>query len=139
MTPGPLNFFFDNCVAPAIAKAMRELCVDRGHSVEYLRNMFDASTADVEWLGTLGAQGNWIVVSADVRITKRNSPERAAWKQSGLTAFFFHERFPEEGFWNQVHTVVRRWPDIQAQAKRTPTAKGFLVPKSGNKLVSVDP
>ena len=118
---------------------MREFCVDQGHQVEFLRNKFDASTADVVWLEALGAEGQGIVISADVRITKRNSPERAAWRASGLTAFFFHEHFPENGFWNQVHTVVRKWPDIQAQAHRTPRGRGFLVPKAGNKLIAIDP
>lgn len=118
---------------------MRELCVDRGHEVEFLRNKFDSNTLDMEWLEALGEEGGWIVISADVRITKRNSPERAAWRASGLTAFFFHEHFAEDGFWNQVHTVVRRWPDIQAQAKRTPRGKGFLVPKAGNTFTSIDP
>lgn len=78
-----------------------------------------------DYLRTLGDEGNWIIVSADVRITRRNSPERAAWKTSGLTAFFFHDHFPEDGFWSQVATVVRRWPDIQAQARRTPRGRGF--------------
>ena len=134
-----MKYFFDNCLAPALARGMREFCADQGHEVEFLRNKFSADTADVVWLDVLGTEGRWIVISADVRITRRNSPERAAWKASGLTAFFFHDRFPEDGFWNQVHTVVRRWPDIQAQARRTPRGRGFLVPKAGNKLTAIDP
>ena len=134
-----MKYFFDNCIAPALARGMRELCVDQGHQVEYRRNKFDEATADIVWLDALGAEGHWIVISADVRITKHKSPERAAWKASGLTAFFFHQHFPENGFWNQVHTVVRRWPDIQAQARRSPRGKGFLVPKGGNKLIAIDP
>lgn len=118
---------------------MREFCIDRGYNVDFLRNKFDEATEDVVWLETLGTEGEWIIISADVRITKRNSPERAAWRASGLTAFFFHERFAEDGFWNQVHTVVRRWPDIQAQARRTPRAKGFLVPKSGSSFTPIEP
>lgn len=134
-----MRYFFDNCLAPALARGMREFCVDHGHHVEYLRNKFSAETPDVVWLRTLGDEGNWIVISADVRITRRNSPERAAWKMSGLTAFFFHDHFPEDGFWSQVATVVRRWPDIQAQGRRTPRGRGFLVPKAGNRLIAIDP
>jgi PIN like domain len=111
---------------------MHEFCKGRGDEVDYLRHKFDESTPDVDWLGQLGTEGGWIVISADVRITKHKSPERAAWRTSGLTAFFFHKAFAQDGFWNQVHTVVRRWPDISAQAKRTPRAKGFLIPKSGD-------
>ena len=139
MNGSALKYFFDNCITPALARGMRELCVDRGHHVDYLRNLFDESTTDVEWLSRLGTEGNWIIISADVRITRRNSPERAAWRESGLTAFFFNQHFPEDGFWNQVQTVVKRWPDIQAQARRTPRGKGFLVPKGGSALTPFDP
>jgi hypothetical protein len=126
-----LRYFFDNCISPALAKGMLELCRAQNIEIDHLRNKFRESTADEDWLAELGRERDWIVISGDERITKRNSPQRRAWKDSGLTAFFFLPPFQNMAFWPQALVVVKAWPAIHLQAKSSPRGQGFLIEKTG--------
>ena len=86
-----MKFFLDNNISHRLAAALLVLenRVERGDwTVEHLRVRFEQQTEDVTWLEALGHEGEWIVISGDIRIS-RNPAEKAAWRESGLTAFFF--------------------------------------------------
>lgn len=85
-----MRFFLDNNISHRLAAALIALDdrVERGDwTVEHLRVRFNQQTEDVTWLEALGREGEWILISGDIRIS-RNRAERAAWRESGLTAFF---------------------------------------------------
>lgn len=82
-----MRFFVDNNLAPAIARALDALGSYDGHHVHHLRDRFPPGIVDAAWLGQLGEEGDWVILSGDYRITKRPH-ERRAWLDSGLTAFF---------------------------------------------------
>jgi ribonuclease BN (tRNA processing enzyme) len=73
-----VRFFFDHNIAPKIARAVRELASAQGIEVVHLTDKFDPSTPDVEWISSLRREGDWIIVSGDIRISKSRA-ERAAW------------------------------------------------------------
>lgn len=100
---------------------------DRGLELCHLREKFkDQSVADAEWIRALAAEGSWAIVSADPRITKGKA-EQAAWRESGLTTFFFGSGWTEQSYWEQVADLVRWWPDIVRAAREAPTGTGHLM------------
>lgn len=93
---------------------------------------------DEEWIRALGKEGDWIIVSGDLRIT-RNPLERKAWLESGLTAFFFNDAWSRSSYWNKAADLVAWWPDITREARDHPKGFGFLIPKDGKKLKQIYP
>lgn len=133
-----MKFFLDNCTSPHHASGLRGFAEVQGYEIAHLRERFDPATKDIDWIRTLGTEGDWIIISGDTRIT-RNPAERAAWLESRLTAFFFSEPWANDSFWTQAAALVHWWPKIVLQARRTPTAHGFQMPKSGQQLKQIYP
>jgi len=85
---------------------------------------------DVEWLQKLGEEGDWVVISGDVRIA-RSAHERAAWHQSGLTVFFLKPGWtnipPLEQHSKLSHCLLA----IMEHAERAKSGSGFTVSVQG--------
>jgi len=122
-----VKFFLDNCISPVIAEAVQLLASQQGDTVVHLIARFPADTKDPVWLRALGAEGGWIIVSGDHRISTGKA-ERAAWHESGLTAFFFASGFTSQRFWTQAAEVVRWWPIVRRVAQEAHTGSGFMLP-----------
>lgn len=133
-----MKFFLDNCTSPYHAKGLRGFAELQNHEIIHLRERFDQDTPDVDWIRELASEGGWIVISADSRIS-RNPVERAAWQESGLTAFFFAAPWANDGFWKQSAALVTWWPRIAEQARETPSDYGFLMPKTGRSFQQLYP
>ena len=128
-----MRFFFDNCLAPPYARAVRALSAPDRHEVVHLGEKFARDTPDVEWINRLAAEGDWIIVSGDLRIT-RNPHEREAWLESGLLAFFFARGWMNVDFWAQAARLVHWWPKLVDQAQSVVPPAGFIVPFKGSRL-----
>ena len=76
---------------------------------------------------TLGEQGDWVVISGGVRITK-NAHERRAWQDSHLTAFFLKKGWLNQPLWFQASRLIQWFPDIMAQAAKVAPGAAFIVP-----------
>jgi hypothetical protein len=125
-----LRFFFDNCVSPKLARAIHAL-VEPITTVQHLVDLYPAanreSVADLVWIKRLADEGDWVIVSGDLRITTL-AHERSAWKESGLTAFFQRKGWTKQDKWMQVRHLVRWWPDIQSFASNAQKGLGWLIP-----------
>jgi hypothetical protein len=128
-----LRFFFDNTTPPRLVAALRALEGDEGYNVEHLRERFSPDTPDVDWIRSLAAEGDWIIISGDVRISQ-NQFERRAWLESGMTAFFLAKGWTSLKLWDQTWRFFKWWPDIIAQAARIRSGAGFIVPIKSSKL-----
>jgi hypothetical protein len=128
-----VKFFVDNCLAPAYARALNALSAPDGHHVTHLADRFPRDIPDVQWISTLASEGEWIIVSGDLRIT-RNPHEREAWLESRLLAFFFAKGWMNVPFWEQASRLVHWWPRIIDQAQKIAPPAGFIVPFKGSKL-----
>ncbi len=110
-----------------LARALNALVQDDGHEVVHLRDKFPSDIADHEWIGALAADGDWIVISADVRIIK-NPVNLEAWRSSQLSGFFLKKGWSQLKLWDQAHRLIRFWPSIMAVASRVEAGAVFLVP-----------
>lgn len=136
-----MRFFFDNCVPPALARAVHELASRDHHEVVSLRDhpKLEPSTPDPEWLNVLGEEGNWTIVSGDVRIST-NRHQRQVWLSTGLTAFFLANGWTNRGLWDIAWMFVRWWPQIVKQAGLVDPGAGFIIPnKSTGKFKQIQP
>jgi hypothetical protein len=119
-----LKFFFDNCVSPNLVEALR--CLDPRHDLTYLRKKFDPDTPDPVWIRSLAAEGGWIIVSGDPRIS-RGQAERAAWIESRLTAFFCGDAWGSRKLMTQASEMMRWWDDIVDYSKKAAPGSGYLL------------
>lgn len=126
-----MKFFVDNCLPKGLAQALNIL--DNQNRVVHLREKFSPDIEDSQWITRLAREGDWIIISGDIRITK--SPlNRKAWLESGLTAFFFEKGWTNHDLWGQAWRAIKWWPEIIQFASRVETGTGWNVPvKFGSK------
>lgn len=132
-----MRVFLDNCLSPRVAKALQVL-VQPEHEVVHLSDKFQRDVDDQEWIRTLAREGNWIIISGDPRIT-RSAAERAAWRESGLTAFFLKRGWTNLRLIEQAARLILRWPKIIEQVRRANPGDGFLIPIKGELEEIKDP
>ena len=120
-----MKVFFDNNVSPHFVRALNAL-VRPVDSVQltHLRDRFPTSCPDTDWIRALAAEPHWIIVSGDLRIT-RSKPERAAWLESGIPAFFMDDAWGNRTFWPQFVELARWWPTIVEFGRRAKPKEGW--------------
>ena len=134
-----MRVFFDNQMSPYLARAISEL--ERGlnqHEVTHLREKFRPTIDDPDWIRALAGERDWVIVSADLGIMK-NPATRAAWRESGLIAFFLKDGWQNQEIWIYASRFLWWWPKIVAQADVAPKGKGFMVPFRGTRFEDVPP
>lgn len=126
-----MRFFLDNCVAKAMARGCAEFARAQHVEVIHLTDRFAPDTPDVDWIVAIKDEG-WVLVSGDTRIT-RNPVERAAWHESGLTAFFLDDGWSSKKFWVQGENSSDGGRSSSTQQRVARRAPGFASPsKAGS-------
>lgn len=126
-----MRFFFDNQLSPHLARAIRALAQPDGQEIWHLRDKFPPSTKDLEWIGVLAQEGEWIIISGDLDII-RTRAERPIWKSAGLTGFFLKKGWMALDPWEQGWRLVKWWPTIVKFAGTAPPGSTFAVPINPN-------
>lgn len=121
-----MKSFFDNNLAPSLAKAIAALCQPEDVEVVHLRNRFAENTSDVEWIEALSREPDWAVISIDR--FKKTPLEKEALRRSGLTAFILVKGWGNQKYWDQAAQLVRWWPRIMEQAELVQPGAVFEVP-----------
>lgn len=124
-----MNFFFDNNLAPKLARALNQL-VEPDHKIVHLKDKFPANAEDAQWMKELGQQADWTIVTADVHI-RRNPHEVRAWKEAGHTIFFLKPGWTDLTFWDQANKFTKCLPEIVETALRAKRGSAFLVSVNG--------
>jgi len=101
-------------MSPAIASALHIL-FRPVHEVVALRDKFDAKVSDEEWIKTLSAEGRWVVISGDRRIT-RNKAEYAAFRNSRLIGFFLARGLYKAKVTKQAERLLALWDRMETLA-----------------------
>jgi len=96
-----------------------------------LREKFKPDTPDITWLDQLGKEGNWIIVSGDLRISKRPQ-ERDVWKASRLPTIFMTDQWSMAQKWEQASLLFRWWPDLKKTAKHLKPGEAIQILFQGN-------
>ena len=110
--------------------------VEPDHRVVHLRDKFAPNAEDVAWMHALAAEEDWVIITADVRIS-RNPHEVRAWKEAGHTMFFLKPGWTDLTFWEQANKFTRCFPQIIAEAERAERATAFIITVNG-KIESLD-
>ena len=131
-----MKIFFDNCISPVYARAMKILAEMQKYPIVHLREKFEPDTPDTDWISILAREGDWIILSSDPRIS-RGKAEKAIWKESGLTSFFFSDGWQNKSFWKQVEDLVHWWPDVILEARRASPGTGYLIPVKSKSLTVI--
>jgi hypothetical protein len=126
-----VRFFLDNTLPPRFAEVLQLL--DEGNEIVHLRSRFPPETKDVDWIRRLASEGDWVIISGDIRISQ-NEFERREWLNSGLTAFFFAKGWTSIKLWDQAWRLIKWWPAIVEQAEKIRAGAGFVVPLKSAKL-----
>jgi PIN like domain len=124
-----VKFFFDNNLAAKLAHGISQM-VQPDHEVVHLRDKFAPNEEDVVWMKALSAEEGWVIVTADVRIS-RNPHEVRAWRQAGHTIFFLKPGWTDLTFWEQANKFTKCFPGIIEQAKRAARSAAFIVTVNG--------
>jgi hypothetical protein len=124
-----VRFFFDNNLAPKLAKSL-DVLVEPEHQVVHLKDRFAANTPDETWMTALAHEKDWVIISGDLRIRK-NLHEVQAWKAAGHTTFFLKDRWIEMEFWAQAWKFVKCFPEIVEQARSANPGDAFSVTVNG--------
>ena len=133
-----MNFFLDNCISCRYARALKILAEKQPYEIAHLTDMFDRSNVkDEEWISHLARDGDWVIISGDPRIT-RGKAEQLAWRESGLTCFFFVDGWSSKSFWNQAEDIVRWWPLIVTKAKEARRGESFMIPVKGKEFKPIN-
>lgn len=133
-----MRFFFDNCLSPQLPAVLKAAGEGKKLEIIHLTDRFDAATPDYEWIAALGKEGGWIIVSGDERI-RSAKVNKEAWRESGLTSFFFVSPFQTSQRVKQCEELLRWWPEILFHARRFPSGHGFRLPMRGKDAQKVYP
>ncbi|MGD9618213.1 MAG: hypothetical protein AB7H90_24010 [Alphaproteobacteria bacterium] len=91
-----MKVFLDANLSPYLAHALNALLEPEGDHVVHLTDRFARDTDDRDWITALAAEGEWVVISGDMRIF-RNRLEREAWRRSRLVVFFLAPQWRRPG------------------------------------------
>jgi hypothetical protein len=122
-----LRVFLDNNLSPYLARALNALLEPEGDQVVHLTDRFAADIPDRDWIATLATEGEWVVISADIRIF-RNRLEREAWRRSRLVAFFLAPQWSNARNIEKAWRLLRWWLRIREQVALVAPPAAFELP-----------
>ena len=122
----------DENLPPALARALNEVFA-REHEVIHLRERFGQGLKDVEWITQLSAEGRWVVISGDRRIT-RNRAEYYAFRGSQLVSFFLSKGLNKARLTKQMERLMALWETIEVQASLVQGGAIFELPMKSTLL-----
>ena len=128
-----MKFFFDNNLAPKIARGLNEF-VSPDHQVVHLKERFQADANDATWMKELAGEQGWSIVTVDIGIRK-NPHKIEAWRQAGHTIFFLKSGWLKMSFWDQAQEFVKCFPELIKRAERAERGSTFVVSVNGPSIL----
>lgn len=107
---------FDHNMPPAIARSLHEMIKLDGHSAIPIRDKFSESIEDIPYFNELGKEGDWIVISKDLKNAKRK-PERQALLKANIVAFYLAPSVARQKPNEQAATILWQWDKILQQRR----------------------
>jgi hypothetical protein len=115
-----LKFFLDNNLPPNWAACLSGCSrsqFNAGHvsQISHLRDLFEPSTPDLEWLQKLALERGWTIISLDT-FRKSAGAERRVIRENGLSVFVLQPSWASYPYWDKTAQLIRWWPRIVEQA-----------------------
>lgn len=127
-----MKLLVDHNLPPRLARALHAV-FEPDHEIVALSQKFGRSDLkDEEWIGELGREGGWAVLSADIRIAKKR-PSRALFVGARLVGFFLSPAMQKWPLNKQCARVLIVWPQM-VTLKSTVDGGVFELPASGSKF-----
>ena len=108
-----------------------------GYELCHLGDKFNPDMPDEEWIAALDDEGDWIVVTADNRITRQASV-KPVWLEANLTTFTFSGRFATAQSYKRAEIFFKNWPGIVREAKGLEGDKALFKVFDSGKIEKVD-
>jgi hypothetical protein len=132
-----VKVFLDHNMSPAIARALHAL-FDGDHEVVALSAKFPRTISDVDWIKALSAEGHWVVISGDRRIT-RNKAEFHTFRNSKLTGFFLAPGLHKSPVIKQTERILALWPAIETLSATVQPGAVYELPVRSNQPRQLNP
>ncbi len=130
-----MKLLIDHNLPPRLAVALNVI-FEPDHEIIALRDKFGRSNLkDEEWIGALGAEGGWAVLSADMAIAKKK-PSRDLFLGARLVGFFFSPSMQKWPLTKQTARVLMIWPDM-VTLKGAVISGVYEMPASGGKFKQI--
>ncbi|MGE6741035.1 DUF5615 family PIN-like protein [Allorhizobium pseudoryzae] len=127
-----MKVLIDENLPPALARSLNALFAGK-HEVIHVRERYGPGVKDLQWIGELSAEGRWIVISGDRRIT-RNKAEYNAFRSSNLVGFFLSKGLYKSPLIKQMERLLALWLTIEAQSALVQGGAMFELPMSSTRL-----
>ena len=121
-----MKFFFDNNLSEHLTNGLKAF----GEDVTHLKDIFPQDTDDAVLLKHIGENG-MILITRDEQI-RRNPVEIAALRKYKVGTFFLGGKNLDKC--RLIQQLIRNWPRIKEQARRSRRPYAFRVPPTGTKL-----
>lgn len=122
-----MKVFLDNNLSPYLARGLNALLEPEDDEIVHLSEKFARGVDDRTWIEALGAEGGWVVISADRRIY-RNPLEREAWRRARLVVFFLGRPWAKATNIETAWRLLRWWPRIREQVGIVAAPAAFELP-----------
>jgi hypothetical protein len=128
-----MKFYFDENIAPRIARALAILT--EPDPVEVFCNVdeFGRGAPDEEWIPEVG-KNDGIVITQDLNI-HRTRHQRKLYKKHGVGVVFFKP--PKKNgypYWDMLTQILTSWPDIIKTVERAKRPFAYVIRPRSRKL-----
>ena len=127
-----MKVLVDENLPPALARSLHALFNDE-HEIVHVREKFGAGISDREWISSLNAEGRWIVLSGDRRIT-RNKAEYHAFRSSKLIGFFLSKGLHKAPITKQAARILTLWDTMCQLADSVQGGAMFELPMTSSRI-----
>jgi hypothetical protein len=127
-----LKVLIDENLPPALARSLNALFAGK-HEIIHVRERYGPGVKDLQWITELSAEGRWIIISGDRRIT-RNKAEYNAFRSSNLVGFFLSKGLYKSPLTKQMERLLALWLTIETQSALVQGGAMFELPISSTRL-----
>ncbi len=127
-----MKVLIDENLPPALARSLNALFAGK-HEIIHVRERYGPGVKDLQWIAELSAEGRWIIISGDRRIT-RNKAEYNAFRSSNLVGFFLSKGLYKSPLIKQMERLLALWLTIEAQSALVQGGAMFELPMSSTRL-----
>ncbi|UHS64210.1 hypothetical protein HRR99_22135 [Agrobacterium vaccinii] len=130
-----MKVLVDENLPPALARSLDALFNGK-HDIIHVRERYGPGVTDLQWIRELSAEGRWVVLSGDRRIT-RNKAEYNAFRASHLVGFFLSKGLYKSPLVKQMERILALWQKIEAQSELVQGGAMFELPMSSTRIKQI--